>query len=182
MKKYFAVVFLTILIIPSVASASWWNPFSWNIFRGTNTQIQIIENKIPDTVVKKVDTAKTVSTSTPKTTTKNKAELSAVKTSIDKPVKIECGIGYLPNSDGTACLDYRKYMDPTTGKIMTPKEYADYLAKKVQEMQKSSYKDTDPYNVSSDSSNAYSPEQMNAIDCAYYGTNCPTINVRIINN
>lgn len=29
--------------------------------------------------------------------------------------------------------------------------------------------------------NAYSPEQLNAMDCAWYGINCPTINVRIIN-
>lgn len=29
--------------------------------------------------------------------------------------------------------------------------------------------------------NAYSPEQLNAMDCAWYGINCPTINVRILN-
>jgi hypothetical protein len=44
----------------------------------------------------------------------------------------------------------------------------------------------DPYNVlSGDSINGekiiYSPDQLNSIDCAYYGRNCPTIDVRIIN-
>lgn len=29
--------------------------------------------------------------------------------------------------------------------------------------------------------NAYSPAQLNAMDCAWYGINCPTINVRILN-
>lgn len=32
--------------------------------------------------------------------------------------------------------------------------------------------DYDPYNVLSGSGNAYSPEQLNSIDCAYYGRNC----------
>ena len=32
MKKYFLALLLIILIAPSVAFASWWNPFSWNIF------------------------------------------------------------------------------------------------------------------------------------------------------
>ncbi len=32
MKKYLSVLILTIFIIPSIAMASWWNPFSWNWF------------------------------------------------------------------------------------------------------------------------------------------------------
>ena len=35
MKKfnaYLVIILLTVLIIPSVAFASWWNPFSWNIW------------------------------------------------------------------------------------------------------------------------------------------------------
>jgi nitrogen fixation-related uncharacterized protein len=40
----------------------------------------------------------------------------------------------------------------------------------------------DPYGVLSGTGNAYSPEQLDAIDCAYYGRNCPTIDVRVINN
>lgn len=32
MKKYITSLFIIILIIPSIAFASWWNPLSWNIF------------------------------------------------------------------------------------------------------------------------------------------------------
>jgi hypothetical protein len=32
MKKYLLVLLLVVFIIPSVAFASWWNPFSWNWF------------------------------------------------------------------------------------------------------------------------------------------------------
>ncbi len=54
MKKYLSVLALVILIVPSVAFASWWNPASWSIFSfifhtssqaqtvGTNTsQVQV---------------------------------------------------------------------------------------------------------------------------------------------
>lgn len=33
MKKYLLVLFLIVFIAPSVALASWWNPFSWKIFQ-----------------------------------------------------------------------------------------------------------------------------------------------------
>jgi hypothetical protein len=32
MKKYFSTLVLVFLFMPLVASASWWNPFSWSIF------------------------------------------------------------------------------------------------------------------------------------------------------
>lgn len=32
MKKYLSVLLLIVFIVPSVAFASWWNPFSWKIF------------------------------------------------------------------------------------------------------------------------------------------------------
>lgn len=41
MKKYLAVLFLSVFIIPSVALASWWNPFSWNIFHKKEISIPI---------------------------------------------------------------------------------------------------------------------------------------------
>ena len=43
MKKYLLVLLLVIFIIPSIAFASWWNPFSWSwfgLFHNTNTTIQ----------------------------------------------------------------------------------------------------------------------------------------------
>lgn len=44
MKKYLPALVLTALFIPAVAFASWWNPFTWNIFSSyqSNPQLQII--------------------------------------------------------------------------------------------------------------------------------------------
>jgi len=43
MKKYLLVFLFAIFIIPSIAFASWWNPFSWNwfgLFNNTRTTTQ----------------------------------------------------------------------------------------------------------------------------------------------
>lgn len=32
MKKYLTIFILTVIIVPSIALASWWNPFSWNVW------------------------------------------------------------------------------------------------------------------------------------------------------
>jgi DNA repair ATPase RecN len=53
MKKYILVLLLIVFIIPSVAFASWWNPFSWKIFsflhkKEVPVQTQVIEEKTPD--------------------------------------------------------------------------------------------------------------------------------------
>lgn len=50
MKKYFAILFLIAFIIPSVASASWWNPFSWKVFqkKATAPQVQVETQKTPE--------------------------------------------------------------------------------------------------------------------------------------
>jgi len=53
MKKYLLVLLLTIFIIPSIALASWWNPFSWKIFyRSVETKIEqpIIVSSATNTV------------------------------------------------------------------------------------------------------------------------------------
>ncbi|MFA5888764.1 MAG: hypothetical protein WCW47_00735 [Candidatus Paceibacterota bacterium] len=44
MRKYLSILVLTIIIIPSVAFASWWNPFTWFnnwafLHREDNTEI-----------------------------------------------------------------------------------------------------------------------------------------------
>jgi ElaB/YqjD/DUF883 family membrane-anchored ribosome-binding protein len=53
MKKYLTIFILTVIIVPSIALASWWNPFSWNwkaLFNfvtreGVQTEIKTPENK-----------------------------------------------------------------------------------------------------------------------------------------
>lgn len=39
----------------------------------------------------------------------------------------------------------------------------------------------DPYGVLYGTGNVYSPEQLNAIECVYYGRNCPTLHIKIDN-
>jgi hypothetical protein len=42
MKKYLLILLLVVFIIPSVALASWWNPFSWKIFHKKEVSLPII--------------------------------------------------------------------------------------------------------------------------------------------
>lgn len=41
MKKYIAISLLAVFIVPSVAFASWWNPFTWKIFHKKEMVTQI---------------------------------------------------------------------------------------------------------------------------------------------
>jgi membrane protein involved in colicin uptake len=47
MKKYLIVLFLVVLIAPSIALASWWNPLSWKIFQKKEpvTQVKVETQK-----------------------------------------------------------------------------------------------------------------------------------------
>lgn len=64
MKKYLLALLLAVIIVPSVAFASWWNPLSWSIFHRTevvpSTQLEIQktpEEKI-DELQKQLDNLK----------------------------------------------------------------------------------------------------------------------------
>ncbi|PIR68203.1 hypothetical protein COU49_02560 [Candidatus Nomurabacteria bacterium CG10_big_fil_rev_8_21_14_0_10_35_16] len=50
MKKYFLVLLLIIFAVPSIALASWWNPFSWKIFHKKEVapQVQVEIQKTPE--------------------------------------------------------------------------------------------------------------------------------------
>jgi hypothetical protein len=47
MKKPLTILFLAAFVIPSVAFASWWNPFTWKIFqkRETEQQLPVLDKK-----------------------------------------------------------------------------------------------------------------------------------------
>jgi hypothetical protein len=45
MRKYILVLLLAIFIIPSIANASWWNPFSW--FRKQTIQSPVVQVSVP---------------------------------------------------------------------------------------------------------------------------------------
>lgn len=55
MKKYykFLIILLVVsFVVPQIALASWWNPFSWNIwnkiFHRTDTKTQVLENRVKE--------------------------------------------------------------------------------------------------------------------------------------
>lgn len=56
MKKYIAVLFLIMFIAPSVAFASWWNPFTWKIFKKKEPvpQVQVINTEKEKTPEEKI--------------------------------------------------------------------------------------------------------------------------------
>lgn len=59
MKKYLLVLLLVIFIIPSIAFASWWNPFTWHWFAHKNqvtTESPVIKTTTPITVQPPTDT------------------------------------------------------------------------------------------------------------------------------
>lgn len=44
-RNLFAVAALVFLIVPQIALAAWWNPFSWSIFHRSETKTQVLENR-----------------------------------------------------------------------------------------------------------------------------------------
>ena len=72
-KSIILLTLLSFLIFPTVALASWWNPFSWgiwnNIFHKADTKTQILENKVKELESKLNEQP----TSTPAVTETNKA-------------------------------------------------------------------------------------------------------------
>lgn len=48
MKKYLTALVLAVVIVPQVAFASWWNPFSWGVFHGADTKTQILETRVKE--------------------------------------------------------------------------------------------------------------------------------------
>lgn len=79
MKKYILVLLLVILIVPSVVSASWWNPFTWKIF---NKQI---ESKIEQPVIDPVD--QTVEIEKLKKEVEDLKKINSQSLDIDKNIK-----------------------------------------------------------------------------------------------
>jgi hypothetical protein len=90
MKKYLAVVLLAVLTIPAVASASWWNPFTWS--RSTSNKTVNVETTGLATTTVRIDTKKIEETKVA-TSTSTKDLVS------QKPKTILCN---------QACIDKRK--------------------------------------------------------------------------
>ena len=95
MKKYLIAIFLLALITPSVAFASWWNPFSWKVFNKA-PEIRVEKSITPplsnttDTPTKETTPTKRTSpapTPTIKTTSKVKEENVELKIELCKATK-----------------------------------------------------------------------------------------------
>lgn len=56
MKKYISILILALFIIPSVALASWWNPFTWKVFKKREPvpQVQVINTEKEKTPEEKI--------------------------------------------------------------------------------------------------------------------------------
>lgn len=117
MKKYISVLFLLVLIIPSIAFASWWNPFSWKVFnkKEVTPQIQIEVQKTPEEKIgelqKQLDKLKNQETNfnTTKTPVKSTQKTSvATKVEVSSESSWKAIEDYLfPIADGQGLTDFR---------------------------------------------------------------------------
>lgn len=145
MKKYLSVLFL-ILFIPSVAFASWWNPFSWFngwTFHKTDTQTQILENRVKE-LEKKLDDKSTSSDTTtnpldvPETTKKveTKTPIKPKTTPTFSEWKATQPAPIIPNNSAQT-LEYKKnLMNKLTeayATLETSSDYADKIIPSIDE-------------------------------------------------
>ncbi len=73
MKKYITILFLAVLITPSITFASWWNPFSWS--KDSKQAIDVIE----PTLIQATDKSTSVIETKPK-------EIKVIEKIVEKPV------------------------------------------------------------------------------------------------
>ena len=64
MRKYLLIMVLVIFVIPTIAFASWWNPFDWSIFHRTDIKTQILEKRIQELESKLNNNVVTIATTT----------------------------------------------------------------------------------------------------------------------
>jgi len=106
MKKYLTILFLIAFTVPSVALASWWNPFTWKIFQRKEVpQVQVEIEKTPEEKINELqkqldDLKKQQPASTSTTTTQVEKETKKTVPVTDNPavVKTQSDINtYLTN-------------------------------------------------------------------------------------
>ena len=258
-------------------------PSSWKIFQRADIKTQVLEKRILELENKLNTNTTTNSTSTFEVNTTTTPTIDSEEEKVVKEIELNTSAPEASEPDVSSDwvpapgVNYDKYRNPVTGKIMTPTEYVDYYDKKCASQNKlrseisnsdgtiscitytqacqtkfgansmwdgeyckcaSGYtfsldgkqcipydqkckdkyglhsmwdgivnseglprcgcaegyafygdgtscqpKQTTDYNNAPyrQDGNAYSPEQLNAMDCASYGINCPTINVKILN-
>lgn len=55
MKKYLSIFVVLMIVAPSVAFASWWNPFSWSIFNRIFNKTEVVESRVKEPVANLID-------------------------------------------------------------------------------------------------------------------------------
>lgn len=117
MKKYLPILFL-IVFIPSIAFASWWNPFTWKIFKTKEPvpQIQVETQKTPEEKISdlqkqlnELKNPKTNSTTTTKAPVQSIQKKSvAVQAEVSSESSWKAIEDYLfPIADGQGLTDFR---------------------------------------------------------------------------
>lgn len=100
MKKIFLtitfILVLSLFIIPKVALAAWWNPFTWRIFNRTDAKTEVLEKRIQELESKLGDSATTTATSIQKeasvTTSITKKEVKQIVQEVDNYAVIQAQI------------------------------------------------------------------------------------------
>jgi hypothetical protein len=234
MKKYFSILFLIAFIVPSVAFASWWNPFSWKIFQKKEIVPQVqVETKTSDEKITELqkqieDLKKQQPTSSTTTNTPVVENKVIPKTSAQSPIKttptpildsskkditpyinlkvneqdgpITIKVNSLVNVSWTSAnvvscsgstsdkpLNGRETIridnnttSPFTIRCLTSNGIivSDSV---VLNITGKTLDNDDPYGVLYGTGIPYTADQLNQIDCAYYGRNCPTLHIKIDN-
>ncbi len=90
--KVLIVILVVCFIMPQIALASWWNPFSWGIwgkisqvFHRTDNQTQVLENRVKE-LENKLDERSTL---TPDATETNKPTNTGVNQPVTPPVVVQ---------------------------------------------------------------------------------------------
>ena len=120
MKKYLSILFLIAFIIPSIAFASWWNPFTWFRKNTKPTEQPVVQVQQNNSLIKdapkseenKITKNKTTTTQKPKPTKKvNTPEYAPLKPFVPPPSVItppETPVFYIQAPDGTMWQGYTK--------------------------------------------------------------------------
>ncbi len=88
MKKYFLTIILVTLIIPQIAFAAWWNPFSWKVFNREESKTQVLENRVKE-LEKKLEANVSTSTKVEKTIKQPEVKEKKKITPVDNSALLE---------------------------------------------------------------------------------------------
>ncbi len=193
------LVLATIIFIPQIAIAAWWNPFTWAIFNKAETKTQILENRIVEleNKLKSVATT-TVSTSTNVVILKVTPVLQNIKkqsvfeaktntTNIPAEYLRPDGSFYttqeiVNNRTDKECKSKYGVNSLWDGKFCACENgYEANDSGTSCQIKQANSNNYDTCNVELEPGFAYSPDQLESIYCAKCGILCPVINVRILN-